>query len=129
MSVDQLDLFDARPVAQVRKDDPRTARAAAAYNPGNRATQAARILRYLWRFGGTITADYAHRMLSERGEDVTRGEWSARIGVLCSRKRGLLERAGEVDELDRRGRPRKVLAYRLTPAGEAECQRMFGGQS
>lgn len=125
----QLDLFDAKPVAQVRKSDPRTARAAAALNPEGRATQANRILRYLWRFGGTITADYAYRALSQRGEDVTRGEWSARLGVLCSRKRGLLEKAGEVDELDRRGRPRKVLAYRLTPAGEAECDRLFGGQS
>lgn len=54
-----------------------------------------------------------------------RNEWSTRIGML--KKRGLLERAGEVDETDRRGRPSRVLAYRLTAAGRAEVDLMFGG--
>lgn len=118
----QVSLFDAAPVAQVRKHDPRTAKQAAALNPDGRATQAQRILRHLWS-AGEITADYAHRHLSE-GEDVTRGEWSARVGVLIHR--GLVERAGEVDEFDRHGRTRRVLAYRLTAAGRAECERMWG---
>ena len=117
-------LFDAQPVAQVRKHDPRTAKAAAALDVKRRSTQAQRILRHLWSTGETITADHAHRHLTEDGEDITRGEWSARIGVLIHR--GLVERAGEVDELDRHGRTRKVLAYRLTLAGRAECERMWG---
>ena len=126
MTPSQTSLFDAVPVAQVRKHDPRTAKQAAALNPEGRAIQAHRILKHLWSTGGTITADYAHRHLSD-GEDITRGEWSARIGVLCSDKRGLLERAGEVDELDRHGRTRRVLAYRLTEAGRVECERMWSG--
>lgn len=124
MTPSQVSLFDAEPVARVRKHDPRTARAAAALNPDGRKSQAQRILRYLWTWR-TITADEAYRSLTRVGEDVTRGEWSTRIGVLMDR--GLVERAGEVDELDRRGRSRKVLAYRLTQAGVAECSRMWGG--
>ena len=122
---DQLSLLDP-PVAQVRRSDPRTAKRAAALNPGGRATQAARILRRLWTTGGTITADECWRDLAHYGEDVTRGEWSARLGVLCSPKRGLLEPAGEVEDLDRHNHPRLVLSYRLTEAGRAECARMFG---
>ncbi len=121
----QTSLFDAVPVAAVRKHDPRTAKAAAALDPEGRATQAQRILKYLWRFGGTITADGAYRLLTQRDEDISRGEWSARIGVLI--KRGLMERHGEVEDVGRRARRRQVLAYRLTPAGEAEVERMFGG--
>ena len=121
----QLSLLE--PVdSQVRRSDPRPAKRAAALNPEGRATQAARILRRLWVTGGTITADECWRDLTRHGEDVTRGEWSARLGVLCSTKRGLLEPAGEVEDLDRRNRPRLVLAYRLTDAGREECARMFG---
>lgn len=121
----QLDLFDAVSHARARRHDPAPSKRAAALNPDGRASQAARLLKYLWRLGGTITADHAHRTLTLPGEDVTRGEWSARIGVLIHRD--LLERAGEVEEMDRHYRSRKVLAYRLTPAGEAETARMFGG--
>jgi hypothetical protein len=123
----QQALFDATPVAQSRKHDPRTAKAAAALDPEGRASQAQRILRYLYRFGGTITADRAYRLLTLADEEITRGEWSSRIGVLISR--GLLERAGEVEDVGRRARRRQVLAYRLTQAGEAETERMFGRPS
>lgn len=119
----QLSLLDP-PVAQVRRSDPRSAKRAAAWNPEGRASQAARILRWLWTHP-SITADVAFRELTADGEDVQRNEWSARIGML--KKRGLLERAGEVDEVDRKGRPSRVLAYRLTPAGRAEVELMFGG--
>lgn len=121
----QLSLLDP-PVSQVRRSDPRTARVAAARNPGGRASQAARILRFVWDHG-TITADQAHG-LNAADEDTTRGEWSARIGLLCSTKRGrLLEKAGEVEAPDRHGRVRPILQYRLTDAGHAEVARMFGG--
>jgi len=125
MTPTQVSLFDADPVSRVRKHDPRTAKQAAAKDTERRATQAQRILRHLWETGGTITADYAHRHLAD-GEDITRGEWSTRIGVLIHR--GLVERAGEVDELDRHGRSRMVLAYRLTRDGRAECERMLGAR-
>jgi hypothetical protein len=120
----QLSLLDP-PVSQVRRSDPRTARVAAARNPGGRASQAARILRFVWDHG-TITADQAHR-LNGPDEDTPRGEWSTRLGVLCTKERGLLERAGEIEEADRHGRVRKVLRYRLTDRGHAECARMWGG--
>lgn len=123
MSDHQLSLLDAPKVAAVRKRDPRSSKRAAAENPHGRATQADRILRFLWRNRSTITADQAHRLLRLPGEDVTRGEWSARLGVLCSSKRGLLEHAGMVPEPDRHGRVREVLAYRLTPAGEEVAER------
>ncbi len=121
---DQLSLPIGPKVAQVRRSDPRTAKRAAAWNPEGRATQAARILRWLWTHD-RITADQAWRHLTAPGEDVTRGEWSSRLGVLMDR--GLVEKAGEVSEPDRRGRPRDVLAYRLTPAGLREVTLMFGG--
>ncbi len=121
----QLDLFDARPVARARKHDPRPAKDAAALDPEGRRTQKQRILKYLWRFGGTVTADFCFRTLAVDGEEVARGEWSARIGVLVHE--GLMERAGEQEDIGRRARRRKVLAYRLTSAGMAETDLMFGG--
>lgn len=124
MTPHQLSLVDYEPVAQVRKHDPRTAKRAAAQNRDGRASQAVRILRHV-REHGSITADVAYRDLTMSDEDVTRGEWSARLGVLVSR--GLLERAGEVDERGRRGEVRPVLAYRLTREGAAEVTRMWGG--
>lgn len=121
----QLSLLDP-PVSAVRRSDPRTARVAAARNQGGRASQAARILRFVWDHG-TITADQAHG-LNEDGEDTPRGEWSTRIGLLCSAKRGrLLEKAGEVEAPDRHGRVRPILQYRLSEHGRAEVSRMFGG--
>lgn len=125
MSAAQGVLFGPPPLSQARRHDPASARRAAAENPEGRQSQAARILRWLWEHG-TITADTAWRQLTVEGEDVTRGEWSTRIGVLCSTKGGrLVERAGLIDERGRRGRVRKVLAYRLTEQGQAECQLMF----
>lgn len=123
MSPMQLSLIEYERVAQCRHEDPRTAKRAAAQNRDGRASQAVRILRHV-REHGSITADVAWRELTCSDEDITRGEWSARIGVLC--KRGLLERAGEVDERGRRGEVRPVLAYRLTREGAAEVQRMWG---
>ena len=120
MSATQLDLWGP-PVSQVRRHDPRTAKAAAGMNREGRASQATRLLLHLLEHH-TVTADYAHRHLTLEAEDVTRGEWSTRIGVLIHR--GLVERAGEVNELDRRGKPRAVLSYRLTDAGRDEAQRL-----
>ena len=119
---EQLSLLDAPKVAAVRKTDPRSARDAAALDPEGRASQADRILEHLWRHG-SITADYALRHLTLPDEGITRGEWSARVGVLMDR--GLVERAGEVEEEGRRGRVRRVLSYRLSGAGEAWCWRRF----
>jgi hypothetical protein len=129
MSPHQLTL-DEIPAATsaVRRTDPASAKRAAAANPAGRATQAARILRYVWRNGGVITADVCYRQLGE-GDDITRGEWSARLGVLSSTRRGLLVRCGEVPDVDRHGQWRSVQAYRLTSAGRDECARMFGGVS
>jgi hypothetical protein len=118
----QLGLFDAPKVASVRKTDPRTAKVAAALDPEGRASQADRILEHLFRHG-SITADQALRTLTLPDEEITRGEWSTRIGVLMDR--GLVERAGEVEEEGRRGRVRRVLSYRLSGAGEAWCWRRF----
>lgn len=120
----QLSLIDYERVAQVRHTDPRTAKQAAAKNRDGRASQAVRILRHVWEHG-SITADVAFRELTMSDEDVPRGEWSSRLGVLCERK--LLERAGEVDEVGRRGEVRPVLSYRLTQAGRAEVARIWSG--
>jgi hypothetical protein len=117
-------LFGEAPPSRSRRHDPRTAKVAAAQDPDGRKTQATRILRWL-HHEGTITADQALRHLTEPGEDVSRGEWSTRIGVLIHR--GLVERHGFHDEPDRRGRLRAVLQYQLTPAGVVETTRMFGG--
>lgn len=124
--MEALTLFGPPPAARVRRHDPRPAREAAAKDASGRATQVTRILRWLWEFD-TITADQASRRLAAPSEQITRGEWSARIGVLIHR--GLVERAGEVEDNDRRGRPRRVMAYRLTTVGRDECTRMFGGVS
>lgn len=120
----QLSLMEYERVAQCRQHDPRTAKRAAAQNRDGRASQAVRILRHVWEHG-SITADVAYRELTMSDEDVPRGEWSSRLGVLV--KRGLLERAGERDEVGRRGEVRPVLAYRLTAEGRAEVSRMWGG--
>ena len=120
----QLSLMEYERVAQCRHDDPRTAKHAAGRNRDGRASQAVRILRHVREFG-SITADEAHRELTMSDEDIPRGEWSTRIGTLI--KRGLLERAGEVDEVGRRGEVRSVLAYRLTAEGRAEVARIWKG--
>lgn len=125
MTAQQLSLLEPSN-ARARKQDPRTSKRAAAWNPEGRSSQAARILRWLWTHD-RITADTAWRELTAEGEDVTRGEWSARLGMLCSKARGrLLEKGGEVDDIDRKGRPTRVLSYSLTDAGRAEVARMFG---
>lgn len=124
MTPAQGSLFGDAPPARSRRHDPRSSKVASAQDPEGRKSQAQRILRWLYRFD-TISADEAWRRLTEPGEDVTRGEWSARIGVLIHR--GLVERRGERRELDRHGNARMVLEYRLTDVGRDETTRMFGG--
>lgn len=110
----QTSLFDP-PVAQVRRTDPRPSKQAAALDTVERAEQWKCLLRRL--HDGPISADTAGELIGRH-----RSIASTRLGVLC--KRGLAEPAGEHRELGR-----KVLRYRLTPAGEREFAQLFGAVS
>jgi hypothetical protein len=115
---DQLSLLDA-PVAQVRKQDPRTAKRAAAASSVERAEQWKQLLRRL--HDGPISADTAGRVIGKH-----RSIASSRLGVMV--KRGLVEHGGEEYEAPADGGPeRLVLRYRLTAAGHREHALMFGG--
>jgi hypothetical protein len=121
MSPNQSTLFDLPSLAQVRKHDPLSARIAAAGNRSAKATQIKALLRRM--LDGPITADEGGLLIGTH-----RSIASARLGVMV--KRGLAEHAGEKDERSADGGPkRRVLLYRVTPAGRAEWQAMFGGTS
>lgn len=121
-------LFDAPKVSAVRKTDPRPSKVAAAKDADYRMTQTTRLLRFMYDHG-PITADLAYRELPYDGEDVDRGEWSARLGVLCSGVYPLAEKAGEVPDRNRKGKVRDVMSYRLTMWGRAEVETMLGRAS
>lgn len=109
-------------VSQVRHSDPPSAKRAAAQNTDHRQSQATRLLRWMYDHG-PITADRALRELTEDGETLERGDWSTRLGTLCSDPvRPLAERAGEVPDTGRKGRERMVMSYRLTVWGRAEVE-------
>lgn len=117
----QLDMFDARPTASVRREDPRTSAAAATSHTVAKQGQLKTILLRLR--SGPISADTAGLLLG-----VHRSVASARLGVGV--RRGLIEPAGEhLEPPADGGRERKVLRYRLTLAGERECVALFGGAS
>ncbi len=110
----QESLFDAPRLGQVRRSDPRTSKQAAA-NLVDASTQIKLLLARL--HDGPISADTAGVVIGRH-----RSIASARLGVM--QRRGLAEPAGEHRELGR-----KVLRYRLTPAGEREFALLFGGAS
>lgn len=114
----QTALFDAEPVASVRRDDLRSSKEAAAAGQVERADQWKRLLQRLHL--GPISADTAGLVI-----DRHRHIASARLGVM--QRRGLVEPAGFAMERSvEGGSARKVIRYRLTPAGRVEWSRMFG---
>jgi hypothetical protein len=121
-------MFAAPKVSSVRKSDPRPAKQAAAKDEDYRATQATRLLRAMYD-RGSITADAAYRDLAYEDEDVDRGEWSTRLGVLCAGVYPLAEKAGEVPDFNKKGKVRNVTSYRLTKWGRAEVELMLGRAS
>lgn len=122
-------LFDGYPrVGAVRRSDTPASRRAATAHPQHKASQASRLLLRMYHHG-PVTADEAWRDLTAEGEQVTRGEWSARLGVLCAGVYPLARHAGEVADRGRNGRLRDVMSYELTLWGRAEVEKMIGGTS
>lgn len=112
----QQHLF-GEPQAAVRRSDPSTSKRAAADHEVEKQRQWRLILERL--HDGPLSADTAGRVIGKH-----RSIASSRLGVM--QKRGLVEKAGEHLERSDEGHERRVLRYRLTPAGEAEFQLMFG---
>lgn len=119
-------LFDPDLIARARRTDPAPSRAAAAVNLEGKASQATRLLRWMYDHG-LVTADTANRELTYEDEEITRGDWSTRLGGLCAGPHPLAEKAGLVKDTGRKGLEREVVAYRLTVHGRAEVERMLSG--
>jgi hypothetical protein len=115
----QGSLFDAVPVARVRRHDPRSAKEAAAANVVERSRQWKELLARL--HDGPISADTGASVIGRH-----RSIASSRLGVMA--KRGLVEPAGlHLERPAEGGRERRVLRYRLTDVGRREYHRLFGG--
>lgn len=109
MTVDQLPLFGDGVVAQVRRQDPSTAKAAAACDPNGRARQRRLMLEAL-AAKGPLTADDLACVI-----DRHRSVASTRLSVL--RKAGHAVKCGVTPRPDVYGRVRDVELWRVTPAG------------
>lgn len=124
MVIPEPRLFDDWPkVAQVRRSDPRTAKAASALDPNGRRYQRNVILKHLLGEDvDAITADEAGRLIGRH-----RHIASSRLGVL--QDEGLVEKCGSKPDADEYGKVREVALYRLTPDGLRDAALMFGGGS